>query len=96
LIGWLEDMSQLLSKLGILPFYGFGAIAREAQASPPPILFWHRFHGFDQIGVQAVSQSTPVFYQTRSGFHSLGTAAYVQTAVPVFWAAATAADRTSS
>ena len=96
LTGWLEDVSKLLSKLGILPFYGFSAIARETQAPPPPILFWHRFYGFGQVGLQTVSQSTPVFYQTRSGFHSLGTIAYIQTAAPVFWANATAADRTSS
>ena len=56
---WLEDMHQLLIRLGIVPFDGFHAVAQEAYAPAPPILFWHRFHGFAQLGRQAVCPRRP-------------------------------------
>lgn len=82
---WLEDMRQLLIALGIVPFDGFHAVAREPYEPPPPILFWHRFHGFAHLGSQAVRSYDPVFYRIWNGFRRLGAAAERPIAVPVFW-----------
>ena len=82
---WLEDMSQLLITLGIVPFDGFHAVAQEAYAPSPPILFWHRFHGFTQLGRQPVSRGDSVFYRQWNGFRLLGATAERPMSVPVFW-----------